>query len=59
VAACALVAFYIPNLNILITFIGSVLGTLVNIMLPVLFYNKAYENTDRNNKLLKAKKGQQ
>ena len=55
--ACAFIAFYIPNLNILITFIGSVLGTLVNIMLPVLFYNKAYENTERNNQLLKPKNG--
>jgi len=51
-----LIAFIIPNLNILITFIGAVLGTIVNIMLPILFYNKAYTFTEKNVKLIKAGK---
>lgn len=46
-------AFLIPNLSILITFCGAVLGTIVNILLPVLFYNKAYNNSDKNRALLK------
>ena len=42
-------------MNILITFIGAVLGTIVNILLPVLFYNKAYTFTEKNVKLIKGK----
>lgn len=46
-------AFLIPNLSILITFCGAVLGTIVNILLPVLFYNRAYNNSDKNRALRK------
>jgi len=45
------IAFLIPNLSILITFCGAVLGTIVNILLPVLFYNRAYNNSDKNRAL--------
>ena len=41
-------SFLIPNIHILLTLAGSVLGTLVNIILPVLFYNKAYNWSDKN-----------
>lgn len=41
----------IPNLHLLLTFGGAILGTIVNILLPVLFYNKAYQNTPRNRRL--------
>lgn len=47
------IAFLIPNLSILITFCGAVLGTIVNILLPVLFYNRAYNNTGKNRALRK------
>lgn len=46
-------AFLIPNISILITFGGAVLGTIVNILLPVLFYNRAYSNTPKNRALEK------
>lgn len=35
----------------MLTFAGAVLGTLVNIILPVMFYNRAYNNSDKNLKL--------
>ena len=44
-------AFLIPNINVLLTFSGAVLGTIVNIWLPVLFYNRAYTFTDKNKEL--------
>jgi len=44
-------AFLIPNISILITFGGAVLGTIVNIILPVLFYNRAYSGSSKNRKL--------
>jgi hypothetical protein len=44
-------AFLIPNINILLTFCGAVLGTIVNIWLPVLFYNRAYTFSDKNKAL--------
>jgi len=46
----------IPNLHILLTFGGAILGTIVNILLPVLFYNKAYQFTPRNRRLETGKK---
>lgn len=47
------IAFLIPNLSILITFGGAVLGTIVNIVIPVIFYNRAYNNSDKNRALKK------
>ena len=46
-------AFLIPNISILITFGGAVLGTIVNILLPVLFYNRAYNGSKKNRSLEK------
>jgi len=37
----------------LLTFAGAILGTIVNVIIPVLFYNRAYTNSDKNRKLLK------
>ena len=45
------VSILIPNINIMLTFAGAVLGTLVNIILPVMFYNRAYNGSDKNLKL--------
>ena len=50
-------SFLIPNIHILLTLAGSVLGTVVNIVLPVLFYNRAYNWTDKNKKQQKLKGG--
>jgi len=36
-----------------LTFGGAVTGTIVNIILPVMFYNKAYNSSDKNLKLEK------
>ena len=50
-------AFLIPNISILITFAGAVLGTLVNVLLPVLFYNRAFNNSGKNRALRKKEEG--
>jgi len=55
VIVVAAIAFIIPNIHILLTFCGAILGTIVNIVIPVLFYNKAYAWTPKNRKLVKKK----
>jgi hypothetical protein len=45
------ISICIPNLNILLTFAGAALGTIMNIWLPVLFYNRAYNTDFKNRKL--------
>ena len=47
-------SFLIPNIHILLTLAGSILGTIVNIYLPVLFYNRAYNYSEKNQKLQKS-----
>lgn len=51
VAFLCVVAFSIPNINILLTIGGALLGTIVNILLPVLFYNRAYAYSAKNRML--------
>jgi amino acid permease len=46
----------IPNIHLLMIFGGSILGTITNIYVPVIFYNRAYTFTSKNQKLEKAKK---
>lgn len=43
-----IIAFSIPNINILLTIGGALLGTTVNIVLPILFYNRAYAFSAKN-----------
>jgi len=35
-------SFYFPDVSVVLTVGGSILGTLVNVIVPVLFYNRAY-----------------
>lgn len=51
VAFIFLLSLCIPNLNILLTLSGSLLGTLVNVWFPVLFYLRAYNGSDKNKNL--------
>ena len=51
VVIVALIASIVPNINILMTFTGSIFGTIVNILLPTLFYNRAYNRKEKNLKL--------
>ena len=51
VAFLCLVAFLIPSINILLTVGGALLGTVVNIVLPVIFYNRAYAFSEKNKML--------
>jgi hypothetical protein len=46
----------IPNIHLLMIFGGSILGTITNIYIPVIFYNRAYSYTEKNQKLEKARK---
>ena len=48
-----LVSIVIPNISILITFLGALLGTIINVWIPVFFYNRAYNNTEKNKALAK------
>ena len=43
----------IPNISLLLTFAGAVLGTIVNVILPVMFYNRAYNGSEKNLKMQK------
>jgi len=52
--ALLFVSILIPNISILITFAGAVLGTIINVILPVLFYNRAYNSKTKNLNLIKA-----
>jgi hypothetical protein len=53
VATLTFLAFLVPNISILLTFGGAVLGTIVNILIPVLFYNRAYNYSHKNRSLEK------
>lgn len=53
VATLAFFAFLIPNISILLTFGGAVLGTIVNILIPVIFYNRAFNYSYKNRSLEK------
>ena len=37
-----IVGFCLPNLNLMLIFSGAVFGTLIVVVFPVLFYNRAY-----------------
>jgi len=50
VALIVLCAFQIPNINVMLTLNGAILGTIVNVWLPVLFYNRAYNWSEKNQK---------
>jgi amino acid permease len=42
VALACFFALLIPNVNLLLTLVGAILGTIISVMIPVLFYNRAY-----------------
>jgi len=35
-------SFYFPDVNVVLTVGGSIIGTIVNVIVPVMFYNRAY-----------------
>ena len=45
------ISLFVPNINILLTIGGSLLGVILSILIPVIFYNRAYANTEKNLKL--------
>ena len=44
------ISILIPNLNILLILIGAIFGTVANVWIPVLFYNRAYNLSEKNTK---------
>jgi hypothetical protein len=40
------ISFIVPNLNVMLSIGGSILGTIVSVVIPVLFYNKAYSQDE-------------
>ena len=47
----SVIAYIVPNINILLVTGGSIFGTTINIVMPVLFYNRAYARTEKNMRL--------
>lgn len=45
------VSILVPNVNIMLIISGSLCGTLVNIVIPVLFYNRAFNTSEKNKAL--------
>ncbi len=41
-------SFIIPDINFLLIVCGSIFGTIITYIMPVMFYNKAYSNSVRN-----------
>jgi hypothetical protein len=46
-----LLSFIIPDVNFVLTILGSTFGTLLMYVIPVCFYNKAYSNSENNMRL--------
>ena len=44
-------SFIIPDINFLLIILGSIFGTIITYIMPVMFYNKAYSNSPRNTNL--------
>ena len=42
------ISILIPNINILLTISGAILGTICNVWLPVFFYTRAYNGSQKN-----------
>lgn len=47
----SVLAFFLPNINLIMILSGAILGTTVNIVIPVLFYNRAYSLKPKNRTL--------
>ena len=43
-------SFVFPNLNLVLTLGGSILGTTMTIILPIMFYDRAYSIKEKNQK---------
>ena len=41
-------SFIVPNINILLQVSGSISGTIITVIMPVVFYNRAYSDTEKN-----------
>jgi hypothetical protein len=48
-------SIFCPSIHLILTFAGAILGTIISILIPVLFYNRAYAFSEKNNKLEKYK----
>ena len=42
------ISIIIPNINIMLTIGGSVIGTVVTVIIPVVFYSRAYSGEIRH-----------
>ena len=48
VVTVLLLSFLVENINTMLVIGGSIIGTLVTIVIPVLFYNRAYSDDEKN-----------
>ena len=37
-------SFLIPNLNLMMSLVGTIFGTIITLVFPILFYNRAYSS---------------
>ena len=54
VALTTLGSFVFPNLNVMLALGGSVIGTCMTIIMPVMFYNRAYSQEPKHLKMDKS-----
>jgi hypothetical protein len=43
-----LASFVVPNINILLQLSGALMATIVSVVIPVTFYNRAYNDDQKN-----------
>jgi len=43
-----LASFVVPNINILLQLSGAIMATIVSVVIPVTFYNRAYNDDQKN-----------
>ena len=48
-----IVSSIFPNITLVMSISGSICGTLISIIFPVLLFNKAYENSKKKSRLRK------
>eukprot|EP00347_Sterkiella_histriomuscorum_P009027 403342809 len=53
VCVTLVVSILIPNITIMLSLIGNLCGTIISVILPVLFYNKAFEKSEKKKNIKK------
>jgi hypothetical protein len=49
VAITVYISVILPDIHLVLSLSGSITGTLISVVVPILFYNKAFEFADESN----------